>query len=388
MKVSQEVQAIFNAAYNEAEAPETTSTSTPEHILYAALSFEQVRDHPGGLRSGRGAASRQGMESYFEQKIPAVKNQEPIQTAGFQSVIERAVLQSQVRGQGRRSQVADVLVSLFDEERNYSAYYLRKAGVKRLQLLEVISHGLDEDPERRPRRRTDAEDEEEAERRRRRAAPDEDEEAASGRRAAGDRPLRRAGAFHHRPDQGRPRGPARARRSAASREIERTVQVLCRRLKNNPIHVGDAGVGKTAITEGLAQRIVDGEVPPPLAGLHASTPSTWAPSSPAPSSAATSRSGVKRVVDELLKKRRAPSSSSTRSTPSSGPAPCPGGSMDASNLLKPALTSGKLRCIGSTTYEEYNKFFEKDRALSRRFQKIEVLSIPFVVVCLTLAIRS
>jgi len=144
VKVSQEVQAIFNAAYNEAKL-RNHEYLTPEHILYASLSFEEVRQILAACEADV-EGLRRGMEAYFEQKIPQVKNSEPVQTAGFQSVIERAVLQSQASGK-EEVEVADILVSLFDEERNYSAYYLRKAGVKRLQLLEVISHGSDSEAE-------------------------------------------------------------------------------------------------------------------------------------------------------------------------------------------------------------------------------------------------
>ncbi|MBL8968018.1 MAG: AAA family ATPase, partial [Spirochaetaceae bacterium] len=154
-------------------------------------------------------------------------------------------------------------------------------------------------------------------------------------------------------------------------EIERTVQVLCRRLKNNPIHVGDAGVGKTAITEGLAQRIVAGDVPPRLRGYTIYALDMGA------LLAGTKFRGdfeerVKRVVDELLKKDRAILFIDEIHT-IVGAGAVSGGSLDASNLLKPALTSGKLRCVGSTTYDEYNKYFDKDRALSRRFQKIDIV---------------
>ncbi len=153
-------------------------------------------------------------------------------------------------------------------------------------------------------------------------------------------------------------------------EIERTIQVLCRRLKNNPIHVGDAGVGKTAITEGLAQRIVAENVPPLLKGYTIYSLDMGA------LLAGTKFRGdfeerVKKVVDVLLKKDKAILFIDEIHT-IVGAGAVTGGSMDASNLLKPALTSGKLRCIGSTTYDEYNKIFEKDRALSRRFQKIDI----------------
>ncbi len=354
MKVSQEVQAIFNAAYNEAKL-RSHEYLTPEHILYAALSFEEVRSILAACEADV-EQLRRGMEAYFEQKIPQVKNAEPVQTAGFQSVIERAVLQSQAAGK-EEVEVADILVSLFDEERNYSAYYLRKAGVKRLQLLEVISHGADEG------RESFDEDEDE----------DEDEERGEAR---AERRLRQGGRV----------GPLERFTSDLTKlaregklepvigrtaEIERTVQVLCRRLKNNPIHVGDAGVGKTAITEGLAQRIVAEDVPPRLRGYTIYALDMGA------LLAGTKFRGdfeerVKRVVDELLKKDRAILFIDEIHT-IVGAGAVSGGSLDASNLLKPALTSGKLRCIGSTTYEEYNKYFDKDRALSRRFQKIDIV---------------
>ncbi|MDR2111142.1 MAG: AAA family ATPase, partial [Spirochaetaceae bacterium] len=152
--------------------------------------------------------------------------------------------------------------------------------------------------------------------------------------------------------------------------LERTIQVLCRRLKNNPVHVGDSGVGKTAITEGLAQRIVAGEVPPTLKNFSIFSLDMGA------LVAGTKYRGdfeerIKRVIEEMLKKERAILFIDEIHT-LVGAGSVSGGALDASNLLKPALTSGKLRCIGSTTHEEYGKFFDKDRALSRRFQKIDI----------------
>jgi ATP-dependent Clp protease ATP-binding subunit ClpA len=356
MKVSQEVQAIFNAAYNEAKL-RGHEYLTPEHILYAALSFEGVRSILAACEADVDQLKR-GMEAYFEQKIPQVKNSEPVQTAGFQSVIERAVLQSQAAGK-EEVEVADVLVSLFDEERNYSAYYLRKSGVKRLQLLEVIAHGSDGEGEVfEEEDEDDEEDEEEA-----RDEREDHKPRGSGRQGPLERftsdltKLAREGKLE----------PVIGREA----EIERTVQVLCRRLKNNPIHVGEAGVGKTAITEGLAQRIVAEKVPPRLRGytIYALDMGSLL--------AGTKFRGdfeerVKKVVDELLKKDKAILFIDEIHT-IVGAGAVSGGSLDASNLLKPALTSGKLRCIGSTTYDEYNKYFDKDRALSRRFQKIDIV---------------
>jgi ATP-dependent Clp protease ATP-binding subunit ClpA len=355
MKVSQEVQAIFNAAYNEAKL-RNHEYLTPEHILYAALSFEQVRSILAACEADI-EQLRRGMESYFEQKIPQVKNAEPVQTAGFQSVIERAVLQSQAAGK-EEVEVADVLVSLYDEERNYSAYYLRKSGVKRLQLLEVISHGEGHDGEAFEEDEEEEEEEEEGH---------EEREERKPRAAGRMNPLERFASDLTRSAKEGKLEPVIGREA----EIERTIQVLCRRLKNNPIHVGDAGVGKTAITEGLAQRIVSGEVPPRLRDytIYALNMGSLL--------AGTKFRGdfeerVKRVVEELLKKEKCILFIDEIHT-IVGAGAVSGGSLDASNLLKPALTSGKLRCIGSTTYDEYNKYFEKDRALSRRFQKIDIV---------------
>ncbi|MBP7096190.1 MAG: AAA family ATPase, partial [Spirochaetia bacterium] len=379
MNVSQEVQAIFNAAYNEAKL-RSHEYLTPEHILFASLSFESVRVILEGCEADI-EQIRAGMESYFDQKIPAVKNQEPIQTAGFQSVIERAVLQAQASGKDE-VRVADVLVSLFDEERNYSAYYLRKSGIKRIQLLEVISHGPDGgsfapgtqglDGEAAPG--SDEADEADA-------GPEElpggtaedDEEAGEERPGLKARASVRAGALERFATDLTKLAREGRLEPVIGRdlEIERTVQVLCRRLKNNPIHVGEAGVGKTAVTEGLAQRIVSDLVPPRLRGYTIYSLDMGS------LLAGTKFRGdfeerVKRVVDELLKKDKAILFIDEIHT-IVGAGAVSGGSMDASNLLKPALTSGKLRCIGSTTFEEYQKFFDKDRALSRRFQKIDIV---------------
>ncbi|MDR0877923.1 MAG: ATP-dependent Clp protease ATP-binding subunit ClpA, partial [Treponema sp.] len=142
MRISGHVQAIINAAYNEARV-RNHEYLTPEHILYAALAFDEVQ----GVFTACGADLEQikaGMETYFEQKVPVVSGAEPTQTVGFQSVIERAVQQMQ-SSQKEMLDVADIIVSLFDEERNYCAYYLRKAGVRRFELLSILSHGFDGD---------------------------------------------------------------------------------------------------------------------------------------------------------------------------------------------------------------------------------------------------
>ena len=369
MKISRHVQAIINAAYNEAKV-RSHEYLTPEHVLYASLAFDQVQK----ILAACGAdldQIKKGMENYFEQKVPIAENAEPTQTVGFQSVLERAVLQSQ-SAQKEELDVADILVSLYDEDRNYCAYYLRKSGVKRLELLEIISHG------RRDAGLDDAMDgiSEEPEE----SQDDEDSSSEGGSGASAPepetetrtKPSRKSALDRFTTDL-----TALARDGklepviGRERELERTVQVLCRRLKNNPIHVGDSGVGKTAVTEGLAQRIVSGRVPPTLRDFSIYSLDMGS------LVAGTKYRGdfeerIKRVVDEILKKEKAILFIDEIHT-LVGAGAVSGGSLDASNLLKPALTSGKIRCIGSTTHEEYTKFFEKDRALSRRFQKIDIV---------------
>jgi ATP-dependent Clp protease ATP-binding subunit ClpA len=370
MKISGHVQAIINAAYNEAKV-RNHEYLTPEHILYAALSFDEVQ----GILSACGANLPQiksGMENFFEQKIPVIVDTDPIQTVYFQSVIERAVMTSQ-SAQKEMLDVADILVSLYDEERNYCAYYLRKAGVKRLELLNVLSHGFDAD-------RRDAFNFGNA------GSRVQD----FGKSQSWDEGGKDNGFEEDSPEAGPKTRPGK--KSALEKyatelttlarenrlepvigreaEMDRTVQVLCRRLKNNPVHVGDSGVGKTAITEGLAQRIVTGKVPPPLKDF-----SIYSLDMGALVAGAKYRGDfeerIKRVVEEILKKEKAILFIDEIHT-LVGAGSVSGSALDASNLLKPALASGKIRCIGSTTHEEYGKFFDKDRALSRRFQKIDI----------------
>jgi ATP-dependent Clp protease ATP-binding subunit ClpA len=343
MRISGHVQAIIDAAYNEAKLRKHEYL-TPEHVLYAALSFDEVQ----GVLFSCGAdldQIRHGMENFFEQKMP-VSAGEPTKTVGFHNIIERALIHCR-SAQKEIIDVADILVSLYDEERCYSSYYLRKAGIKRLDLLQVLSHSYGNGSDQRP----GYAGMEEAD-----GQKKEKKKTALERYAIDLTSLARDQKLE----------PVIGRED----ELDRTVQVLCRRLKNNPIHVGDSGVGKTAITEGLAQRIVAGNVPPTLKEFNIFSLDMGA------LVAGTKYRGdfeerVKRVVEEMLKKEKAILFIDEIHT-LVGAGAVSGGALDASNLLKPALTSGKLRCIGSTTHEEYNKFFEKDRALSRRFQKIDI----------------
>ncbi|GBU29011.1 ATP-dependent Clp protease ATP-binding protein [Treponema sp. R8-4-B8] len=348
MKVSGHVQAIIDAAYNEAKVRKHEYL-TPEHILYAALAFDEVQ----GVLFSCGADLAQlkhGMENFFEQKMP-ITSGEPTKTVGFHNIIERALIHCK-SAQKDMIDVADILVSLYDEERCYSSYYLRKAGIRRLELLQVLSHSYGNDSFLNSQKGEKY------------AGIDED---ADGQKKAGKKTMLERYAIDLTAlAKEQKLEPVIGRED----ELDRTVQVLCRRMKNNPIHVGDSGVGKTAITEGLAQRIVAGNVPPLLKNFNIYALDMGS------ILAGTKYRGdfeerVKRIVEELLKKEKSILFIDEIHT-LVGAGAVSGGAMDASNLLKPALTSGKLRCIGSTTHEEYNKFFEKDRALSRRFQKIDI----------------
>ena len=238
MKINGRLQAIINAAYTEARV-RNHEYLTPEHILYAALAFDDVQE----ILSACGVNLDQlkhGMESYFDQKMPIISGTEPTQTVGFNSVIERAVLQNR-SSQKQSLDIADILVSLYDEERNYCSYYLRKMGVKRFDLVKVLSHGTDNGFYSRYGYETGKDNGEDE-------SADGAQKARSGKKGALERYATELTALarEHKLE------PVIGREA----ELDRTVQVLCRRLKNNPVHVGDSGVGKTAIIVVLDLRIV------------------------------------------------------------------------------------------------------------------------------------
>jgi ATP-dependent Clp protease ATP-binding subunit ClpA len=366
MNISRKVQAVISAAYDEAKL-RNHEYLTPEHILYAALTFDEVRQVMNACGANMDIL-KNGMESYFDQKLPILEKGDPVQSLGFQNVLERAIAQSQ-SAQKKMLDLADILVSLYDEERNYSAYYLRKAGIKRLKLLDFLAHGPKNlfigdgdffemiDPEDKKSFDDDMREKDKD------FADDfpQSQKTRPAKKSALERYAKELTAIAKNGEL----EPVIGREA----ELERTIQVLCRRLKNNPIHVGDSGVGKTAVTEGLAQRIVAGNVPPPIKGFEIYSLDMGA------LVAGTKYRGdfedrIKKIIDEMLKKEKAILFIDEIHTLVG--AGSTSGSLDASNLLKPALTLGKIRCIGSTTHEEYSKFFEKDRALSRRFQKIDI----------------
>lgn len=346
MKVNQEVQDVLNAAYQEAKQ-RSHEYLTPEHVLYAALHFEYPRE----VLSECGAepdSVRNDVDEHLKSRVPAVDDVEPTQSVSFHNVIERAVFHTQ-NASKEEVDLGDILVSIFDEDESFGSYFLRKAGVSRLNLLETISHGV------KPEDFEDGEIE----------AEDDEEDEAKGSKKRKD-PLEQ---FTDNLTQAATDGklePVIGRDDI----VERTVQVLCRRLKNNPVLLGDPGVGKTAIAEGLAQRIADGSVPALLKEY------TIFSLDMGRVLAGTRYRGdfeerMKQVISALQKREKVILFIDEIHT-IVGAGAVSGGAMDASNMLKPALSAGDIRVIGSTTYEEYKKYFEKDRALSRRFQKIEV----------------
>jgi ATP-dependent Clp protease ATP-binding subunit ClpA len=284
-------------------------------------------------------------------------------TAGFQRVIQRAVIHVQSSG---REEVtgANVLVAVFAERESHAAFFLQEQDMTRYDAVNYISHGVAKRPGLEEPRRVRGAAEQTGER-------EEAEESSSGKESALDawcvnlNAKARAGKID--PLIGR------------ELEVKRTIQILCRRSKNNPLYVGDPGVGKTAIAEGLAKKIVEGDVPDVLRGVTVYALDMGA------LLAGTRYRGdfeerLKQVIKEIEQHRGAIMFIDEIHTVI-GAGATSGGAMDASNILKPALASGTLRCIGSTTYKEYRQFFEKDRALVRRFQKIDINepSIPDTV---------
>lgn len=353
MKIQDDVQAVLNAAYMDAR-DRKHEYLTPEHILFAALHFEETREIVEAADADPDKLLKE-IEGHLSEKVPVIKKGEPVQTLGFQEVIERAVIHTQSAQKGEVD-MGDVLVSILDSDQSHASYFMKKLGITRLRLLEAISHEVKKRDGQEP-------------------VPAEGPEAEEAENADG---LEKEGRkkkdkylesftinLTQRAREGKLE-PLIGRENI----LERIVQVLCRRMKNNPVLVGDPGVGKTAMAEGLAQRIADGKVPGLLKdfSLYALDMGSMV--------AGTRFRGdfeerMKRVLGELEKKEKVVLFIDEIHTVI-GAGAVSGGAMDASNLLKPALATGKLRCIGSTTYDELKKFFEKDRALSRRFQKIEI----------------
>jgi ATP-dependent Clp protease ATP-binding subunit ClpA len=345
--LSSELEFCLNQAFREARTRHHEFL-TVEQLLLALLDAPKVRE----VLSGCGGAPDElaaELRAHIEANTPTLREGEEREvqpTLGFQRVLQRAVFHVQSSGR-KEVGVLNVLVAIFSEKQSHAVFLLGKQNITRLDVVHYISHGL--------ARGSDAKG--------------DAEEAASGegeREGEPGRALDKYATNLNAQAQAGRIDPLIGRTT----EIERTIEILCRRRKNNPLYVGEAGVGKTAIAEGLARLIVEGKVPDVLSDctLYALDLGALI--------AGTKYRGdfekrLKAVISELKKQPGAILFIDEIHTVI-GAGAASGGVMDASNLIKPALTSGELRCIGSTTYQEYRGIFEKDHALARRFQKIDV----------------
>ena len=324
---------------------------TVEHLLLALMSNEAALEVLKNV-GGDAAKLTSELEKYIDETTPIlpVSDQEhgPQTTLGFQRVVSRSLFH--VQSSGRKEVTgANVLVAIFSEQESQAVYLLKVQGVTRIDVVNYISHGISkaEDDEETDASQPSAEGEEPAEAGQKALqlyATDLNEEARAGRID---------------PLVGR------------AEELERAIQILCRRRKNNPLLVGESGVGKTAIAEGLAKRIVDEKVPDVVAESI-----IYSLDLGALVSGTKYRGDFEKRFKAVLAELKEIEGSilfidEIHTIIGAGAAS--GGVMDASNLLKPLLTSGQMRCMGSTTYQEYRGIFDKDRALSRRFQKIDVI---------------
>ncbi|MDH3354601.1 MAG: ATP-dependent Clp protease ATP-binding subunit ClpA [Chromatiales bacterium] len=339
--LSKELEISINRAFQYART-ESHEFVTVEHLLWALIDSPKAVP----ILKACGAnidALRDELDHYIEETIPSVlePEQETQPTLGFQRVIQRAVFQVQSSEQPEVSS-SNVLVAIFSEKESHALFLLEQHGVDRLSVVQYLSHG------------------------------DDESELSLTEEGGGDGDTQESPLVKYATNLNKlaEKGKIDPLIGRAA-EVERMIQILCRRRKNNPLLVGEAGVGKTALAEGLAKKIVDGVVPEvlknttihslDLGGLLAGT---------------KYRGDFEKRLKGVLKQ--------LKDEPESvlfideihtiiGAGSTSGGSMDASNLIKPMLASGELRCIGSTTYQEYRGIFEKDHALSRRFQKIDVV---------------
>ncbi|KEQ54476.1 ATP-dependent Clp protease ATP-binding subunit ClpA [Sphingobium chlorophenolicum] len=328
--------------------------ATLEHLLLALIDDEHASKvmQACGVELGE---LNDAVTQYLDSELDSLKVEgasDPSPTSGFQRVVQRAILHVQSSGKDEVTG-ANVLVALFSERESYAVYFLQQQDMSRLDAVSYISHGVGKGtavPEQQRETKGAAEEEKKT-------------QDSKGKK---DSALEQ---FTVNLNEKAARGKVDPLIGRAS-EVDRTIQILCRRSKNNPLYVGDPGVGKTAIAEGLARKIVEGEVPDVLkeAVIYSLDMGALL--------AGTRYRGdfeerLKAVVTELEKMPHAVLFIDEIHTVI-GAGATSGGAMDASNLLKPALSGGTIRCIGSTTYKEFRNHFEKDRALLRRFQKIDV----------------
>ncbi len=360
--ISQELEVSLHMAFVEARQ-QRHEFITVEHLLLALL------DNPSASEILKACAVdfellRKNLTGFISENTPVIQGSEEVDTQptlGFQRVIQRAIMHVQSTSNGKKEVTgANVLVAIFGEKDSHAVYYLHQQGVTRLDVVNFIAHGITKTPPSQ----TPTEE----------AASSGEGESSSGPSSSGSgssssgqpsaldqytqnlNKLAKAGKID--PLIGR------------EHEVERVIQVLCRRRKNNPLLVGEAGVGKTAIAEGLAFRITEGQVPEVLESA-----TVYSLDMGALLAGTKYRGDFEQRLKAVLKQLKADKHAvlfidEIHTLIGAGSAS--GGTLDASNLLKPSLSSGALRCIGATTYTEYRGIFEKDHALSRRFQKIDV----------------
>ena len=344
--IAQELEVSLHMAFVEARQ-KRHEFITVEHLLLALL------DNPSAAETLRACGGnieqlRRDLSKFVVEHTPTIDGEEDIDTQptlGFQRVIQRAILHVQSSGK-KEVNGANVLVAIFGEKDSHAVYYLQKQGISRLDVVNFISHGISKVPQGAARSEGSVETEGEA-------------QTAAGPLESYTINLNNL-ALQGKID------PLVGR----EKELERVIQTLCRRRKNNPLLVGEAGVGKTAIAEGLARRIIENNVPEIL-----DKACVYALDMGALLAGTKYRGDFEQRLKGVLKQ--------LSETPQAilfideihtliGAGSASGGTLDASNLLKPALSNGQLKCIGATTYTEYRGIFEKDHALSRRFQKIDV----------------
>jgi ATP-dependent Clp protease ATP-binding subunit ClpA len=354
--LTKELEETLSYAVNEA-VKHRHEYVTLEHLLYALLEDKVARDVLYNCGANIEEIAKE-LEKYFREtleKIPEGVQLMPELTAAFQNTIQYAILQAEGSGQ-QKVDGGNILAAIYQADRSLAVYLLKKQGVKRLDVLNYIAHGISK-IDNFHHSESISEGSEEGQ---------FAEERALGGREKRRKPLEAFTEELVRLAREGKIDPIIGRQA----EIERTIQVLCRRKKNNPLYVGEPGVGKTALAEGLALKIAQGDVPDALKDAKVFQLDMGAVL------AGTRYRGdfeqrFKSIINDLKKESNAILFIDEIHT-IVGAGAVSGGAMDASNILKPALANGDLRCIGSTTYNEYKAAFERDRALARRFQKIEI----------------
>jgi ATP-dependent Clp protease ATP-binding subunit ClpA len=351
--IAQELEVSLHMAFVEARQARHEFI-TVEHLLLALL------DNPSAAEVLRACACniedlRKSLQNFIADNTPVLppnSEADTQPTLGFQRVIQRAIMHVQSTSNGKKEVTgANVLVAIFGEKDSHAVYYLHQQGVTRLDVVNFISHGITKAPQ-------------EGEKAAKAAQGEQEEQQGEGREQQS--PLEQYTMNLNQLAKDGKIDPLIGREP----EVERVIQVLCRRRKNNPLLVGEAGVGKTAIAEGLAWRIVKNDVPEIL-----DKSTVYSLDMGALLAGTKYRGDFEQRLKAVLKQLKANAHAvlfidEIHTLIGAGSAS--GGTLDASNLLKPALATGQLKCIGATTYNEYRGIFEKDHALSRRFQKIDV----------------